>query len=128
MDTLFDELIETIFYFIDLKSIIKIVPLICKRWRNIAYNMLDYKNAKATLNTKGLKSPRQEIVDILHEFDINYGEIYNRDINKMLFREEYITHKKLIKHFNIIEKLFSDKFKNIKFIYFTNYLISNDIY
>ena len=41
MDTLFDELIETIFYFIDLKSIIKIVPLICKRWRNIAYNMLD---------------------------------------------------------------------------------------
>ena len=128
MDTLFDEIIETIFYFIDLKSIIKIVPLICKRWRNIAYNMLEYKNAKATLNTDGLNSPRQEIIDILNEFDNDFnGVSTDSDLNRILFREKYITHKKLIKHFNIIKKLFSDRFKHIKKIYFTNFLISDDM-
>ena len=113
MNILFDELIEQIIALNDLKFIIKIAPLVCKRWRNIVYNMLKYKRTKNKFNTHGFNSPRWQIFEVLRDLYVG-KKINNVVLNQLLFKKGYGPNNRLMRYYTIFEELFPDKFKSIK--------------
>lgn len=113
MDDILTELLEQIFKQNTLDFLIRTGPYVCKRWRAIIYNMLKYKNAKNKLNTHGFNSPRWQIFEVFRDFDV--GVDWNRIVlNLLLFKKGVGSNNRLMRHFDIFEQLFPDRFKSLK--------------
>mgnify|MGYP001166746195 FL=1 len=113
MDDLLVELTEKIFKLHTLDFLIKTVIYVCKRWRDIIYNMIEYKDASEKLNTYGFNSPRWQVFDVLRAFDVGV-EFNNVVLNQLLFKKGFGPNNQLMRHYTIFEQLFFKRFKSLK--------------
>ena len=113
MDNLLYELTEKILKLHNLEFLIKTAIYVCKRWRDIIYNMIEYKDASEKLNTYGFNSPRWQVFDVLRAFDVGV-EFNNVVLNQLLFKKEFGPNNRLNRHYTIFEQLFPKRFKSLK--------------
>ena len=113
MDNLLYELTEKILKLHNLEFLIKTAIYVCKRWRDIIYNMIEYKDASEKLNTYGFNSPRWQVFDVLRAFDVGV-EFNNVVLNQLLFKKGFGPNNRLMMHYTIFEQLFPKRFKSLK--------------
>ena len=113
MDNLLVELTEKILKLHTLDFLIKTAIYVCKKWRDIIYNMIEYKNTKEKLNTYGSNSPRWQVFEVLRDFDVGV-EFNNAVLNQLLFKKGFDSNNRLMRNYNIFEQLFPKRFKSLK--------------
>ena len=113
MDDLLVELTEKILKLHTLDFLIGTAIYVCKKWRDIVYNMIKYKDAKKKLNIYGFNSPRWQIFEVLRDFYVGM-KFNNVVLNELLFKKGFDSNNRLMRHYNIFEQLFPKRFKSLK--------------